>query len=88
MDPKEKELRHRADLIEKSYMFWDSEVERTMLRADELVEEFDYTNEGRGLYEKLQDKMGHLMGHLEFEKREMSKLEKEIQKLVREKEDQ
>jgi len=84
MSPKEEELRHRAELINESYAFWDSEVERTILRADELIEKFSDTDGERHLYEKLQDKMEHIIGHLEFEKREMSKLEKEITKFVKE----
>ena len=88
MNPKEKKLRDKADLISESYIFWDSEVERTILRADELVEKFSDSDEERNLYEQLQDKLGYFIGHLEFEKREMSKLEKEIQNFMREDEGQ
>ena len=87
MSPKEKELRDKVNLINESYAFWDGEVERIILRADELVEKFGDTNEERDLYEQLQVKVGYFIGHLEFEKREMSKLEKEIEKFVREDEE-
>ena len=84
MSPEEKDLRDRAEIIHRSYAFWDNEIHTTLLEADNLVADFDGSEEEHEEYIELQEKMLYLMGHVEFEKKEMAKIEKEIAEFVKE----
>ena len=87
MSPEEKDLRNRAEIIHRSYAFWDNEIQTTLFKADEFVADFDDTDHEHEEYNKLQEKMFYLMGHVEFEKREMAKLEKDIAEFTKEDEE-
>ncbi len=74
----EKDLRDRAKIINERYAFWDEKIQKTLAETDELVAGFDDTDEEYILYQELEEKMVYLLGHLEIEKKEIVKLEKDI----------
>ena len=83
MTPEEKELERHAHMLEKSYDFWTAKI-TDALDNIEASQDFETPEELHDQIE-LEENLGYLIRHSEFEKKEMDKLEVRIKKYIDEK---
>ena len=76
MNFKEKRLRDRGRMIEKSYAFWNRELDHRV-PALEVGEDYE-TPEEYHRQLKAEEELKYILCHLNFESKEMEKLERDI----------
>jgi len=75
MDLREKKLRDRGRMIEKSYAFWNNELERRMIA---LETEGGYETPEEYHHLEAEEELEYILCHLNFESQEMARLERDI----------
>lgn len=76
MSPREKKLREKGAMLERSYAFWNGILNSRMeaLESDDDYETPEEYHESLDVEKELK----YIMSHIEFEGREMEKYERDI----------